>query len=165
MLEGGAKAVEMVGRERVSRMIPRPRICVDKILFLEIASVLFTHQAGLDLLRRMGVIREKRHRFEVWCADDPLQEEIMPHLIEFIGKAKRAQEARMFHVYTGQHTLLFPWVESLTLQDVMQLLSAAVELGSKKYKLLHLGRPVRKTGRLLDCGVRPGAFLRLVLAP
>ena len=157
--------MEMVGRERVSRMIPRTRICVDKILFPEIASVLFTHQADLDLLRKMGVIREKRHRFEVWCADDPLQEEIMPHLIEFIGKAKRAQEARMFHVYTGEHTLLFPWVESLTLQDVMQLLSVAFDLGSKKYKLLHLGRPVRKTGRLLDCGVRPGAFLRLVLTP
>ena len=159
------EATQLLGEARVLEHLPRPRTACDKYAFKELVYLLFkSDPAPFEMLRSMGVVRERPHCYEVWCADAPLAEEsILRRIIDMATAASRVQSARAFHVaIAGEPPLVFPWLLHMTLEGLQGILSDATQLAPEQYSLSHLGEPLRAGVSLADQGIRPGAFVSLV---
>ena len=58
----------------------------------------------------------------------------------------------------------YPWVSTLTLKSLQEIISDSLRLSSKDYTLLHFDKKVKGKRSLNAQGIVPGSFVRLVRA-
>ena len=83
-------------------------------------------------------------------------------------RASIVKQAPAFHVYIqGEVPIVFayPWVSTLTLKSLQEIIADSLHLSPKNYTLLHLDKTVKGGKRSLNAqGIVPGSFVRLLRA-
>ena len=89
----------------------------------------------------------------------------MQKVLDMVQRASLVKQARAFHVYIqGEVPIMFayPWVTTLSLKILQEILADSLHLSSTDYTLLHFGKKVKGRRSLKTQGIVPGSFVRLV---
>ena len=91
----------------------------------------------------------------------------MQRILDTAQRDSFVKQARAFHVYIqGEVPIVFayPWVSTLTLKSLQEIISDSLRLSSKDYTLLHFDKKVKGKRSLNAQGIVPGSFVRLLRA-
>ena len=162
------EVIALVGEARVKTAMPKLRLTLDKSTFREVMFALCGSDTALVSLKKIGALRDRGDNLELWAADAALRDPLMQKVLDTVQRASLVKQARAFHVYIqGEVPIVFayPWLSTLSLKILQEILADSLHLSSTDYTLLHFGKKVKAGKRSLKAqGIVPGSFVRLVRA-
>ncbi len=139
------------------RTTPKLRERLETRLYQEFACVMFPEEKRQEsLLREMGVLRERAHETQFWCAEEPMGNPTMVALLELARKFRRvAEEGCIQIIMQGRVPLVFKLSKALKKEDIRNIVSRTWRIPPLEQVLVHLGQPL-KPGPLRE-NLLPGA--------
>ena len=159
------EVIALVGEARVKTAMPKRRATLDKSTFREVMFALCGSDTALVSLKKIGALRDRGDNLELWAADAAPRDPLMQKVLDTVQRASLVKQARSFHVYIqGEVPIVFayPWLSTLSLKILQEILADSLHLSSTDYTLLHFGKKVKGRRSLKAQGIVPGSFVRLV---
>ena len=149
-------SIHDVVSKRIELTTPRLRERLESRIYQEFACVMFPERRQERLLMEMGVIRERAHEVQFWCADEPMRNPTMIALVELVRNFRQVAESGCIQIIMmGQVPLVFKLGKSAKKNDLQQVVLSTWHIPPLQQVLLHIGK-VLKPGPLCQ-SLCPGA--------